>query len=85
MASGIDMSARLISLAINIALMGWVLVSGILVYLEVALPGPHASQLHSLAEKIAVGDTVSFDQTFPELTSGSRGIVMPRWCMVLVG
>jgi hypothetical protein len=38
MASGIDMSARLITLAINIALMGFILVEGVLSYLESALP-----------------------------------------------
>ena len=74
MASGIDMSARLISLAVNIALMGFVLVSGILAYLEGALPGSlHPSQLRSLAEKIATGDVVSLDHTFPGITLVSEG------------
>ena len=60
MASGIDMSARLISLAINIALMGCVLVSGISTYLNRAFPGSvPAPQLRSLAEKIAAGEPFS--------------------------
>jgi EmrB/QacA subfamily drug resistance transporter len=56
MASGIDMSARLITLAINIALMGFILVEGIYNYLDEALPGTlSSSQLHTAAEKIAAG------------------------------
>ena len=58
MASGIDMSARLISLAVNIALMGFVLVNGIFAYLKGSLPGSlRPPELHSLAEKIAAGET----------------------------
>jgi EmrB/QacA subfamily drug resistance transporter len=75
MASGIDMSARLISLAVNIALMGFALVNGILGYLKSVLPrSVQSSQLHSLAERIAVGD-LTFDQTFPENISRSREII----------
>ncbi|MHA4811199.1 MFS transporter [Flavitalea flava] len=56
MASGIDMSARLITLAINIALMGFILVEGIYSYLESVLSGSVApSQLHTAAERIAAG------------------------------
>jgi hypothetical protein len=57
MASGIDMSARLITLAINIALMGFLLLEGILNYLRHALPA--GVELHALrfaAEKIAAGN-----------------------------
>jgi MFS family permease len=71
MASGIDMSARLISLAVNIAFMGFVLVSGILAYLKGALPGLLQPQLHSLAEKIAAGDVGLLDHTFPGATEGT--------------
>ncbi len=60
MASGIDMSARLITLAINIALMGLLLVAGIFSYLHAALPETaHTSQLPILSEKIAAGKTIS--------------------------
>ena len=70
MASGIDMSARLITLAINIALMGFILVEGVLSYLKSALPGSTDSLwLRSLAEKIAAGNIASLAQSFPELSS----------------
>ncbi|VVD71552.1 MFS transporter [Pandoraea aquatica] len=56
MASGIDMSARLISLAINIALMGFILLKGVSASLANALPGVFdAASLRSLAEKVAAG------------------------------
>jgi len=70
MASGIDMSARLITLAINIALMGFILVEGVLSYLKSALPGSlDVLRLRSLAEKIAAGNFASLKQVFPELSS----------------
>jgi hypothetical protein len=70
MASGIDTSARLISLAINIAVMGFILQEGILSYLKGALPGNlDATQLRSIAEKIAAGNTSSLKQGLPELSS----------------
>lgn len=69
MASGIDMSARLITLAINIALMGFILVEGILSYLKPVLV--HQSfnnlQLRSLAEKIASGSFDTLKHDFPQL------------------
>jgi Major Facilitator Superfamily len=49
MASGIDMSARLISLAINIALMGSILVGGIAAHL------PSVADTRLLAERVAAG------------------------------
>jgi EmrB/QacA subfamily drug resistance transporter len=54
MASGIDMSARMISLAINIALMGYLLVEAILAQLP-ATDGAEAAQLRATAEQIAAG------------------------------
>lgn len=70
MASGIDMSARLITLAINIALMGFILVEGISSSLKRALPGNlRSSQIHRLAELIAAGNATSLTQTSPELSS----------------
>lgn len=69
MASGIDMSARLITLAINISLMGFILIKGIYFSLKASLPGtPDTSHLNALAEKIASGQTSSFQQSLPELT-----------------
>ncbi|OMD28146.1 MFS transporter [Paenibacillus odorifer] len=70
MASGIDMSARLISLAINIAVMGFILQEGIFSYLKKAFPETvDVLQLRSLAEKTAAGNTSSLNQSFPELSS----------------
>ncbi len=57
MASGIDMSARMISLAVNIALMGLILVEGVQASLKAALPGVAA--LRALAEGIAAGTAMS--------------------------
>jgi EmrB/QacA subfamily drug resistance transporter len=63
MASGIDMSARLITLAINIALMGFILLEGIFSYLKSALPASlDTQQLRALAEKIAAGNLTSTSQ-----------------------
>lgn len=63
MASGIDMSARMISLALNIALMGFVLVEGVGASLRAALPGDaEPAQLRSLAERIASGTALSPDE-----------------------
>ncbi len=57
LASGIDISARLITLAINIALMGSLLVAGIAASLQSLLPA--ASDVADLAERIAGGGVVS--------------------------
>lgn len=59
MASGIDMSARMVSLAVNIAMMGFILASGVLAHLKGALPNLDAVQLRLLAERIAAGNTAS--------------------------
>lgn len=57
MAAGIDMSARLITLAINIALMGLILVAGIAAHLrEVFGARFDGAQLRQLAGRIAAGD-----------------------------
>jgi hypothetical protein len=70
MASGIDMSARLITLAINIALMGFLLSKGVLLHLKGALSGILSeSRLNSLAERIATGDLAVVHRDFPELSA----------------
>lgn len=70
MASGIDVSARLITLAINIALMGVILVAGVASSLADALPGViEGTQLRLLAETIAAGDLDSLRQGMPGLSS----------------
>ncbi|MCZ7449814.1 MFS transporter [Agrobacterium rhizogenes] len=56
MASGIDMSARMVSLAINIPIMGFILVEGVRASLQANLPdGTDMNALQSLAKKIAAG------------------------------
>lgn len=69
MASGIDMSARLITLSINIALMGFILVEGIFSYLNTAFSGSvNKEALRSISEKVAAGNFSSLNQDFPELS-----------------
>ncbi len=59
MASGIDMSARMITLAINIALMGFLLVEAVSMRLQAAL-GAHSADVswNALASRVAAGDLV---------------------------
>ncbi len=67
MASGIDMSARMISLAINIALMGLILVEGVRASLQAALPGTmDAGVLRSIAESVAAGTAIAPDRHVPD-------------------
>jgi EmrB/QacA subfamily drug resistance transporter len=63
MASGIDMSARMISLAINIALMGFVLLGGVQKRLSAASGSFDAVQLRHIAEQIAAGNVSALDQS----------------------
>jgi hypothetical protein len=57
MASGIDMTARMLTLAVNIALMGAILMAGILSQLRAHLPATiDATLLRQLAERIVAGD-----------------------------
>jgi len=68
MASGIDMSARMITLAINIALMGAILVGGIRFNLPTRLPKTlDSALLGRLAEKIAAGDGEAVKTGIPAL------------------
>ncbi|WP_454873216.1 MFS transporter [Paraburkholderia xenovorans] len=68
MASGIDMSARMITLAINIALMGAILVGGIRFNLQTRLPKTFdTALLGRLAEKIAAGDGEAVRTGIPAL------------------
>jgi EmrB/QacA subfamily drug resistance transporter len=82
MASGIDMSARLITLAINIALMGFILVVGIHSYLTTALSDSiEAAQLYALSENIASGNTTTVPSSIqpllrPALTHGFEWVMM---------
>lgn len=66
MASGIDISARMISLAINIALMGFILVEGISDYLRSTLSGAtDFSLLRQLAEGLSAGNIMMVEETTP--------------------
>ncbi|QNN58695.1 MFS transporter [Diaphorobacter ruginosibacter] len=57
MASGIDMSARMITLSLNIALMGYLLVLGVQQHLKTALPGSlDAAALREMAGSVASGN-----------------------------
>jgi EmrB/QacA subfamily drug resistance transporter len=67
MASGIDMSARMVSLAINIAVMGFILAGGVLARLKEALPGLSGADLRLLAERIAAGNSVSHPGLSPSV------------------
>jgi EmrB/QacA subfamily drug resistance transporter len=71
MASGIDLSARLISLAVNIALMGLLLTMGIASYLRDRLAGQLADPLRqSLAERVANGDDpATLTRAIPQLST----------------
>jgi len=69
MASGMDMSARLITLAINIALMGFVLLEGVHAHLRGALSASlDAPRLRALAERVAAGSFTSLGEAFPALS-----------------
>ncbi|WP_122288591.1 MFS transporter [Serratia plymuthica] len=65
MASGIDMSARMIALAINIAVMGFILLAGVYAYLQQTLPESLVSlPLSSVAEQIVAGNLTAL-KTLP--------------------
>ncbi|MDF1893706.1 MFS transporter [Rahnella contaminans] len=76
MASGIDISARLITLAINIALMGSLLVTGIAASLKALLPA--GENLPAIAEHIAGGSEVSLAGGIAAqaLTEGFSGVLL---------
>lgn len=66
MASGVDMSARMISLAVNIALMGFILLEGVRTSLAASWPGGlDAVGLKAVAEQIAAGTPPSPDAGAP--------------------
>lgn len=78
MASGMDVSARLITLALNIAVMGLLLLAGILAALHGALSSAVDDvQLSALAERLAGGDAAGARQTIAEFIApdAATGIV----------
>jgi EmrB/QacA subfamily drug resistance transporter len=76
MASGIDISARLITLSINIALMGSLLVAGITASLQRIMPA--INDVHTVAERIASGSDVSLasEVAAQVLTDGFSGVLL---------
>lgn len=81
MASGIDISARLITLAINIAMMGFLLLQGVLDYLRRALSASvDEPSLRALAEKIAAGNL--FEVTRSAAPSVQQGATVAREALV---
>lgn len=69
MASGADMSARMTSLAFNIALMGFILVEGVMAHLRDVAQVPESADLRLIAEKIAAGDITA-------MASSSHGTLL---------
>ncbi|MCM5678632.1 MFS transporter [Schlegelella sp. S2-27] len=68
MASGMDVSARLITLALNIAVMGAVLVTGTAAALRAKLgPAPEQGLLRAVAEQLAGGDVPGAQQALAAL------------------
>jgi len=82
MASGIDMSARMISLSVNIALMGVILVEGTLSHLRSALPSLDAAQLRPLAERIAAGKITAATQGAADPSSLGAGAGLVHQALV---
>jgi hypothetical protein len=88
MASGIDVSARMVSLSVNIALMGFILASGVGAELKEALPNLDAGELRLFAERIAAGNAVSVGDQLPGLTGAVTHAALVRgfgWVMLYGG
>ncbi|WP_295846725.1 MFS transporter [uncultured Xanthomonas sp.] len=90
MASGMDTSARLISLAINIAVMGFILVEGVLSFLRRTLPTADATLLRGLAERLSGGTAHAAGQglstpTVPPDVAAAAMIQGMQWVMLYGG
>lgn len=73
MASGIDMTTRMLTLAINISLMGAILTTGILSELRALLPAAVAEPvLRPLVENIVAGNVDALRAGMPALDSWDR-------------
>ena len=79
MVSGMDMSARMIALALNIALMGAILLGGVRTALDQALPGADGG-LDALAEAVAAGnlpaDGLVLSLSRQALAQGFAGVML---------
>ncbi|AZF35800.1 Efflux pump transporter of major facilitator superfamily (MFS) [Pseudomonas sp. R4-39-08] len=83
MASGIDFSARLITLALNIALMGLVLLLGIGHYLAEVMPPSTAMEWPTLSQHIAAGKLAVPGLVFNEAQAALRNGA--GWAMLFAG
>ncbi|WP_300630903.1 MFS transporter [Pseudomonas sp.] len=83
MVSGIDFSARLITLALNIALMGLVLLLGIGHELANVLPANTASDWPALSQNIAAGKLESAGLAFEDAQAALRNGA--GWTMLFAG
>ncbi|WP_339482240.1 MFS transporter [Pseudomonas sivasensis] len=83
MASGIDLSARLITLALNIALMGLVLLLGISHHLAEVLPAATAMDWPVISQNIAAGKLESMGLTVNDAQAALRHGA--GWAMLFAG
>lgn len=83
MASGIDLSARLITLALNIALMGLVLLLGISHQLANVLPETSAIDWPAISQNIAAGKLDMAGLAFTDAQAALRHGV--GWAMLFAG
>jgi len=83
MASGIDLSARLITLALNIALMGLVLLLGISHRLAEVLPATTAMDWPAISQHIAAGKLQSTGLAFNDAQAALRHGA--GWAMLFAG
>ncbi|KTC64021.1 MFS transporter [Pseudomonas fluorescens ABAC62] len=83
MASGIDFSARLITLALNIALMGWVLLLGINHHLAEVLPATGSMDWPAISQDIAAGKLDSMGLAFNDAQAALRNGA--EWAMLFAG
>lgn len=83
MASGIDLSARLITLALNIALMGLMLLLGISHQLADVLPASMASNWPAISQDIAAGKLASIGLSFNDAQAALRHGA--GWAMLFAG
>lgn len=83
MASGIDLSARLITLALNIALMGLVLLLGISHQLAAILPASTAQNWPAISQAIAAGKLDSPGLAFNDAQAALRHGA--GWAMLFAG
>ncbi|WJS85775.1 MFS transporter [Paracoccus sp. TOH] len=86
MASGMDMSARFISLAVNIAIMGLILLSGVYAYLAQGLPQPPAeATLRALADAVSAGNLAAAESHGFPITAARAALAQGIGWVTLYG